>query len=110
LYISSARQIYERGVEYFGDEHISEDLFVCFAKFEEAQKEASSLYISCVLDNYINGSAAFFIRHTSVSKLLCYCVKGHSHIREAMPRGGRECKRVQQRLKMVMRGGAARYR
>ena len=42
MYIASARQIYERGVEYFGDEHISEQLFIAFTKFEESQKEAST--------------------------------------------------------------------
>jgi crooked neck len=38
-YISSARRIYERAVEYFGDEHLDETLMVAFAKFEESQRE-----------------------------------------------------------------------
>ena len=42
-FVTSARSIYERAVEYFGDEHISEDLFVAFSKFEESQKEVVPL-------------------------------------------------------------------
>lgn len=38
-FISSARQIYERAVEYFGDEYIDEGLLIAFAKFEEGQRE-----------------------------------------------------------------------
>ena len=38
-FITSARQIYERAVEYFGDEHIDEGLLIAFAKFEEGQRE-----------------------------------------------------------------------
>jgi crooked neck len=38
-YISSARRIYERAVEYFGDEYLDESLMVAFAKFEESQRE-----------------------------------------------------------------------
>ncbi|MCI4389619.1 hypothetical protein PGIGA_G00100110 [Pangasianodon gigas] len=38
-YIAHARKVYERAVEFFGEEHIDENLFVAFAKFEEKQKE-----------------------------------------------------------------------
>lgn len=38
-FISSARQIYERAVEYFGDDNIDEGLLIAFAKFEEGQRE-----------------------------------------------------------------------
>ena len=40
-FINSARRIYERAVEYFGEEHLSENLLISFAKFEEGQKEVS---------------------------------------------------------------------
>jgi len=43
-FVSSARQIYERAVEYFGDEHIDEGLLIAFAKFEEGQRE---VWIAC---------------------------------------------------------------
>lgn len=38
-YINSARTIYERAVQFFGDENADENLFLAFAKFEEGQKE-----------------------------------------------------------------------
>ena len=38
-YINSARTIYERAVEFFGEDNVDEKLLLAFAKFEEAQKE-----------------------------------------------------------------------
>lgn len=38
-YIAHSRKVYERAVEFFGEEHVEENLFVAFAKFEEMQKE-----------------------------------------------------------------------
>uniref|UniRef100_A0A8C1JB10 Crooked neck-like protein 1 n=1 Tax=Cyprinus carpio TaxID=7962 RepID=A0A8C1JB10_CYPCA len=38
-YIALARKVFERAVEFFGEEHISESLYVAFARFEEKQKE-----------------------------------------------------------------------
>lgn len=38
-YIAHGRKVYERAVEFFGEEHVEENLFVAFAKFEETQKE-----------------------------------------------------------------------
>ena len=34
-----AREIYERAVEFFGEEHADEKLFLAFGKFEEKCKE-----------------------------------------------------------------------
>ncbi|NXL79925.1 CRNL1 protein, partial [Leptocoma aspasia] len=38
-YFAHARKLYERAVEFFGEEHMDEHLYVAFAKFEENQKE-----------------------------------------------------------------------
>uniref|UniRef100_A0A8U8CDT5 Pre-mRNA-splicing factor Syf1-like N-terminal HAT-repeats domain-containing protein n=1 Tax=Geospiza parvula TaxID=87175 RepID=A0A8U8CDT5_GEOPR len=38
-YLAHARKVYERAVEFFGEEHMDEHLYVAFAKFEENQKE-----------------------------------------------------------------------
>jgi len=38
-YVNSARRIYERAVEFFGDDNVDEKLLISFAKFEEQQKE-----------------------------------------------------------------------
>lgn len=38
-FIHSARQIYERAVQFYGDDHLDEKLYIAFAKFEENQKE-----------------------------------------------------------------------
>lgn len=38
-YIAHGRKVYERAVEFFGEEYVDENLFVAFAKFEETQKE-----------------------------------------------------------------------
>uniref|UniRef100_A0A8D0D469 Crooked neck pre-mRNA splicing factor 1 n=1 Tax=Sander lucioperca TaxID=283035 RepID=A0A8D0D469_SANLU len=38
-YIAHSRKVYERAVEFFGEVHVDENLFVAFAKFEETQKE-----------------------------------------------------------------------
>ena len=50
-YINSARSIYERAVEFFGEDNMDEQLFVAFAKFEEAQKEVS--VTMTVLDQFV---------------------------------------------------------
>lgn len=38
-YIAHGRKVFERGVEFFGEENIDENLYVAFARFEEKQKE-----------------------------------------------------------------------
>ncbi|KFZ52644.1 Crooked neck-like 1, partial [Antrostomus carolinensis] len=38
-YFAHARKVYERAVEFFGEDHMDEHLYVAFAKFEENQKE-----------------------------------------------------------------------
>ncbi|KAI4793127.1 hypothetical protein KUCAC02_032922 [Chaenocephalus aceratus] len=38
-YIAHSRKVYERSVDFFGEDYVNEHLFVAFAKFEEAQKE-----------------------------------------------------------------------
>uniref|UniRef100_A0A671SHY4 Crooked neck-like protein 1 n=1 Tax=Sinocyclocheilus anshuiensis TaxID=1608454 RepID=A0A671SHY4_9TELE len=38
-YIARARKVFERAVEFFGEEHINENLYVAFSRFEEKQKE-----------------------------------------------------------------------
>ncbi|MED6261581.1 Crooked neck-like protein 1 [Ataeniobius toweri] len=38
-YIAHSRKVYERAVEFFREEHVDENLFVAFARFEETQKE-----------------------------------------------------------------------
>lgn len=38
-YIAHSRKVFERAVEFFGEEHVDENLFVAFARFEETQKE-----------------------------------------------------------------------
>ena len=37
--IPSARGVFERAVDFFGDDNLDEQLFVAFARFEEQQKE-----------------------------------------------------------------------
>lgn len=67
-YISSARRIYERAVEYFGDEHLDETLMVAFAKFEESQREVGcwklydllcGLMVSSPITLWLVGSCSF---------------------------------------------------
>jgi crooked neck len=46
-YIIGARQVYERSVDFYGDDHMDERLFIAFSKFEEGQKEherATAIY------------------------------------------------------------------
>lgn len=38
-YVARGRKVFERAVEFFGEEQISENLYVAFARFEEKQKE-----------------------------------------------------------------------
>jgi crooked neck len=38
-FVSGARKVYERAVEFFGEETLDERLFIAFAKFEEGQRE-----------------------------------------------------------------------
>lgn len=44
-FISGARKVFERAVEFFGDDHMDEDLYVAFAKFEERQKEVNDYLV-----------------------------------------------------------------
>jgi crooked neck len=37
--ISNARAVYERALEFFGEQHVQSKLLIAFAKFEESQKE-----------------------------------------------------------------------
>ena len=41
-YINSARRIFERAVDFLGEENMDEKLLIAFAKFEEAQKEVQT--------------------------------------------------------------------
>jgi crooked neck len=38
-FINGSRQVFERAVEFYGEEHMYEELYVSFARFEERQKE-----------------------------------------------------------------------
>ena len=38
MFLFQARDIYEKAVEFFGEEYMDEKLFIAFAQFEEAQK------------------------------------------------------------------------
>jgi len=42
-FIVGARSVFEKAVEFFGDDHINENLFIAFARFEERQKEVLKL-------------------------------------------------------------------
>lgn len=46
-YVAHSRKVYERSVEFFGEEHVDENLFVAFARFEETQKEVCEKQIFC---------------------------------------------------------------
>lgn len=48
-FISGARKVYERAVEFFGEETLDERLFIAFAKFEEGQREVIVKFIVTVL-------------------------------------------------------------
>jgi hypothetical protein len=39
-FITSARNVYQRAVEFYGDEDMDERLYIAFARFEEGQREA----------------------------------------------------------------------
>lgn len=40
-FISGARKVYERAVEFFGEDIMDERLYLAFAKFEEGQREVN---------------------------------------------------------------------
>lgn len=48
--------MYERAVEFFGEEILDEKLFIAFAKFEEGQKEVCLIsninILICMIQNY----------------------------------------------------------
>ncbi|KOB66463.1 Protein crooked neck, partial [Operophtera brumata] len=56
-FINGSRKVFERAVEFFGDEDLDERLFIAFAKFEENQKEhdrARVIYKSGIEDVIVN--------------------------------------------------------
>ena len=38
-FVGNARLVYERAIEFFGDDNMDERLCIAFAKFEENQRE-----------------------------------------------------------------------
>lgn len=38
-FIARTRSVFERAIEFYGEDYMDEKLFVAFAKFEEKQKE-----------------------------------------------------------------------
>ena len=49
-YVNSCRRIFERSVEFFGDDNVDEKLLIAFAKFEEQQKEVITFFDCISLD------------------------------------------------------------
>ena len=47
--IVKSREIFERAVEFFGEENMDEKLFVAFSRFEESCKEVHPSYISSTI-------------------------------------------------------------
>lgn len=66
-YFAHARKVYERAVEFFGDEHMDEHLYVAFAKFEENQKEVNKLNLIMLKNSLEN------IEFISIFSLLEKC-------------------------------------
>ena len=56
-YIAHSRKVYERSVDFFGEDYVNEHLFVAFAKFEEAQKEVNDK--SNMTSDYRNNPLGF---------------------------------------------------
>lgn len=47
--IGNARIVYERAVEFYGDDNMDESLFIAFARFEENQREVNNTFLCHVL-------------------------------------------------------------
>ena len=43
--MNSCRRVYERAVEFFGEDNVDQDLFAAFAKFEEKNREVGLVYL-----------------------------------------------------------------
>lgn len=56
--ISNARQVYERAIEYFGEDNLDERILIAFAKFEEAQKEVSRCFAKKISNTCTIGETA----------------------------------------------------
>ncbi|VDI84315.1 crooked neck [Mytilus galloprovincialis] len=67
-YISSSRRVYERSVEFFGEDNIDERLVVAFAKFKEGQKEheRARLIYKYSLDHLPKDSCQEIYKHYTV--------------------------------------------
>ena len=46
--LANARIVYERAIEFFGDDNMDEKLYIAFAKFEENQREVCSIPFSMI--------------------------------------------------------------
>ena len=64
-FISGARRVFERAVEFFGEESMDEKLFIAFAKFEEGQREVHVDY--CHVD-FSHATLQYFVI------LLCFLI------------------------------------
>ena len=47
--VFQAREIYEKAVEFFGEDYLDEKLFIAFAHFEESQKVPFAQVVSALL-------------------------------------------------------------
>ena len=55
--IGNARIVYERAVEFYGDDNMDESLFIAFARFEENQREVNNtFFMSCFVFTFETNS------------------------------------------------------
>ena len=59
LFLVGARDVYERAVEFFGEENADEKLFLAFAKYEENCKEVSVKDISFIIFFFTKSNFVF---------------------------------------------------
>ena len=45
-FLAKSREVFERAVEFYGEENMDEKLFVSFARFEESCKEVACIFYS----------------------------------------------------------------
>lgn len=75
-FTANARIVYERAIEFFGDDNMEEKLFIAFARFEENQREVEFRFkISWQ-------TSMFFANHLSNFKSAKNCHCSRINVRE----------------------------
>ena len=80
LSVAKSREIYERAVEFYGEEHMNEKLLMAFGKFEENSKEVGvglvcycAMYVTIKLSICLSKNVCVWLQHLLPRQRVAMC-------------------------------------